>query len=169
MDSEEGRYRWRWSLGLLLRGLSTERSCSPREFAERWLVDQLASWLVDTEFEPGKLRLRSYYDRDNYGTRYSGSGICNDDAFLMASFSRQHQCIREVRVHDRTNLKRLAFVPSVIVGPAPSLERAVPAPSLSLTPVFSKPSAHRSVSVTSTSRTLTSTTPSHPRWPKCSE
>lgn len=130
---DEGHYPWRWSLERLLRGLSTERSCSADAFTECWLIDELASWnkalratrLVLTEFEPSKLCLRSYDDRDEYGARYRGGGNENDGAFLMAWLPRQHQCIHEVLVYDRTHFERLSFVSSFIVGPAPNLRRVV--------------------------------------------
>lgn len=138
----EGHYPWRWSLERLLRGLSTERSCSANAFTGCWLIDQLASWnkalratrLVLTEFKPGKLRLRSYDDRDEYGARYRGGGNENDGAFLMAWLPRQHQCINEVLVYDRAHFERLSFVSSIIVGPAPNLRRVVLHPHYRLEP-----------------------------------
>uniref|UniRef100_A0A1E1XDG9 Ran gtpase-activating protein n=1 Tax=Amblyomma aureolatum TaxID=187763 RepID=A0A1E1XDG9_9ACAR len=140
--SDEGHYPWRWSLERLLRGLSTERSCSADSFTDCWLVDQLASWnkalratrLVLTEFEPGKLCLRSYDDRDDYGARYRGGGNENDGAFLLAWLPRHHQCIHEVLVYDRTQFERLSFVSSFIVGPAPNLRRVVLHPRYRLEP-----------------------------------
>ncbi|XP_077513897.1 uncharacterized protein LOC144124857 [Amblyomma americanum] len=139
---DESHYPWRWSLERLLRGLSTERSCSADAFSDCWLIDQLASWnkalrptrLVLTEFEPGKLCLRSYDDGDDYGARYRGGGNENDGAFLMAWLPRQHQCIHEVLVYDRTHFERLSFVSSFIVGPAPNLRRVVVQPRYRLDP-----------------------------------
>lgn len=141
--NNQSRYPWRWSLERLLRGLSTERACSADAFTECWLIDEIASWnqalrparLVLTEFEPGKLCLRSYDDRDGFGAMYrGGSGNENDGAFLMAWLPRQHFCIHEVRVHDRTHVERLSFVASFIVGPAPNLHRVVLGPRYRLDP-----------------------------------
>lgn len=142
-SGDQGRYPWRWSLERLLRGLSTERACSADAFTECWLIEHIASWnqalrparLVLTEFEPGKLCLRSYDDRDGFGARYrGGSGNENDGAFLMAWLPRQHFCIHEVRVHDRMHVERLSFVASFIVGPAPNLHRVVLRPRYRLEP-----------------------------------
>uniref|UniRef100_A0A224Z5Z1 Protein nlrc3 n=1 Tax=Rhipicephalus zambeziensis TaxID=60191 RepID=A0A224Z5Z1_9ACAR len=142
-SGNQSRYPWRWSLERLLRGLSTERACSADAFTECWLIEQIALWnqalrparLVLTEFEPGKLCLRSYDDRDGFGAMYrGGSGNENDGAFLMAWLPRQHFCIREVRVHDRMHVERLSFVASFIVGPAPNLHRVVLRPRYRLEP-----------------------------------
>lgn len=140
--TESSRYPWRWSLERLLRGLNTERACSADTSTECWLIDDLASWnqalrparLVLTEFEPGKLCLRSYDDRDDFGARFRNGGNENDGAFLMAWLPRQHLCIHEVRVHDRVHVERLSFVASFIVGPAPNLQRVVVRPRYRLEP-----------------------------------
>ncbi|KAK8761453.1 hypothetical protein V5799_027280 [Amblyomma americanum] len=142
MSDNQHYYPWRWILGRLLPGLSTERPCSVNEFPGCWILGQLDSWnralrptrLVLTEFEPGRLCLRSYDDRDDYGEGYGGCGNVNDGAFLLAWLPRQHRCILEVRVNDRAHIDRLSFMSSVVIGPAPSLERIVLHPRRELLP-----------------------------------
>lgn len=121
---------WRWRHGRLLRGLSTERSCSADMFTECWLIGQpdlqkktlRVTKLVLTGFEPGKLRVRFCDHGNDYRTRYNDEGDENDIAFLMAWLLRQHHSIREVR-GDRTQFGRVFM--SVIAGPAPNLQRVV--------------------------------------------
>ncbi|KAK8765897.1 hypothetical protein V5799_007322 [Amblyomma americanum] len=133
MDGADNHYPWRWRLEHLLRGLRSERSCSADKLKECWLVEDIASWnkalratrLVLTQFEPGKLCLRSYDDRGDQWARNRGSGNENDGAFLLAWLPRKHPCIREVRVLDRAHIDRLSFISSVVVGPANKLQSLV--------------------------------------------
>ncbi|KAK8764675.1 hypothetical protein V5799_032716 [Amblyomma americanum] len=133
MDGAGNRYPWRWRLEHLLGGLRSERSCSADKLKECWLIEDIESWnkalratrLVLTQFEPGKLCLRSYDDRGDQWARNRGSGNENDGALLIAWLPRQHPCIREVRVFDRAHIDRLSFISSAIVGSANNLQSLV--------------------------------------------
>lgn len=129
MDGALGHYPSRCRLQrLLYASLRTERSCSADVLTERWLTDRLAAWnkaLRTTKLGLGKFSLRPDNDGDVYVAVYRSAGNENDGALFLAWLPGQHQCIREVRVHERTRFNRFSFMSSVIVGPASSLHSVV--------------------------------------------